>query len=267
MSSNKYSQLHRRLLFHWTEPKSSEPIRKRVDREKYLELLRDILQNGLRYSAPNEKNTEWIIQDEIRAVHPMLCFSEWGLGESSQHSNRYGLMGLGFTRKFVMQSGGRPVVYLPNKEKDPFRKALVELIRHARKNEFTNLKLQNHADIVASYLKAYHFKKTTIKSGDQSKSKKRQNLISEFNDDYAHLKLDFGGIFANLEDREWRIAEVSQSQEQPYLSFAPGHLALIVFPDHQTLGLAMRDQTIMDWIHRDDKPAVCLISREMIMSK
>ena len=62
-----------------------------------------------------------------------------------------------------------------------------------------------------------------MKSGNQSKSKKRPNLISEFNDDYAHLKLDFGGIFANLEDREWRIAAVSQNQQQPYLIFAPGH--------------------------------------------
>jgi hypothetical protein len=266
MSSTKYSQLHRRLLFHWTGPKPSGPVRKRADREKYLDLLCSILQSGLRYSVPGEENTEWIVENEIGATHPMLCFSEWGVGESSSHSGRYGFMGLGFTRKFVMKSGGRPVVYLPNEEKDRFQKAIIEIIRHVRRSESAGLKIQGHADLVASYLKAYHFKTIGRKSGSPSNGKTSPGKLPKPQEDDRHLKLDFGGIFANLEDREWRIASPVKEKESCHLGFDPGQLAMIVFPDHQTLGLAMRHPAIMDWIHRDDKPSVCLISREMIMS-
>ncbi len=99
-----------------------------------------------------------------------------------------------------------------------------------------------------------------------------------------HLKIKFGGLLANLEDREWRLlSDLESKSKDAYLSFAPGELAMIVFPDHQTLTLAMRDASMMKLILRDhygsvkssalrrevefiDKPAVCLVSREMIQS-
>jgi hypothetical protein len=267
MSQNRYSQLHRKLLFHWTGPLEVPVIKTPSDRSAYLELLASILGKGLRYSTPGEDDTEWIEKDEIRATRPMLCFSEWGVAESNSHSGRYGFMGLGFTRRFVMRSGGRPVVYVPNTRSDPFRKALVEVIRSARQAGATDPKLRRHADLLASYLKAYHFHRVPAKSsgdGPRAEKVRRSEVRSRPEDD--HLRLDFGGIFANLEDREWRIVAKSAPAVPEHLSFAPGELAMIVFPDHQTLGHAMRHPGIVKWLARPDKPAVGLLSREMIHS-
>jgi Putative abortive phage resistance protein AbiGi, antitoxin len=266
MACTRYSQLHRRLLFHWTGPRPLVPVRSGSDREAYINLLCDILQSGLRFSQPNITNTEWIEKDEIRALHPMLCFSEWGVAESRSHSGRYGLMGLGFTRKFVMNAGGRPVVYIPNKRSDPFRRSLIDIIRFIRNNPHAEKKLLSHVDFVSSYLKSYHFKRTTAKSAEKFGKVKRSLKTKSSTSQKNHLSLDFGGILANLEDREWRVLLNTPKAQSDHLAFQAGELAMIVFPDHETLSLAMRNDVIMNWMSNPDMPSVCMVSREVIQS-
>ena len=267
MSLPKYSQLHRKLLFHWTGPRPVRALKSRDDRMKYLELLVSILDKGLRYSLPDIKHTEWIVKNEIRATHPMLCFSEWGISESNAHSGRYGYMGLGFTRKFVMNKRGRPIVYIPNNKSDPFRQALVEMIQAVRGGQKDNSKLHRHADLLASYLKSYNFKRTTEKkpSNGKSSAKSVRKKAASYQDDHL-LRLDFGGLFANLEDREWRIIPKRIEDEPQHLKFKSGDLAMVVFPDHQTLSLAMQCDAIMKRIILPGRPSVCMVSREVIQS-
>lgn len=274
MPASRYSQLHRKLLFHWTRPAETPVVKTRTDRLKYLDLLNSILRTGLWFSTPAIEDTEWIERGPeqlegggIRATHPMICFSEWGIAESGAHSGRYGLMGLGFTRKFVMRVGGRPVVYLPNTRSDPFRRAIIEVIRAAREGRSKDSRLYHQADLLTSYLKAYHFKRLAANrpTGAQLPKKSKPSELPTPPDDH-HLRVDFGGILANLEDREWRAVATSKAMQARGLSFSPGELAMIVFPDHQTLSLAMGHNGIMDWIKRPEMPSVCLLSREMIMS-
>lgn len=267
MSAAKYTQIHRRLLFHWTGPRPVRALKSRDDRMKYLDLLGSILDKGLRFSAPDVKHTEWIEKDLIRATHPMLCFSEWGVSESNAHSGRYGFMGLGLTRKFVMGKGGRPVVYVPNTKTDPFRKALVEVIRAVRNGRKEDAKLHRHADLLASYLKAYNFQRTATKKQTQDGETQGSRLKKQTSRPDDHdLRLDFGGLFANLEDREWRILSRKPERQPEHLPFQAGELAMIVFPDHQTLSLAMRHDAIMDWVRKPGRPSVCMVSREVIQS-
>lgn len=279
MAASKFSQLHRRLLFHWTGPRDEKRVKNREDRERYLGLLEGILADGLRFSKPGDSNCEWVFNRVFEASHRMICFSEWGLGDSAAHSGRYGRLGLGFTRKFVMAKGGRPVVYVPNNRGDRFRKALHRVLEAANED----VKLQRHVDLVASYLKAYHLPRSgpgseTVKkdpTADATKDKKSKTTPRTKPDD-LDLKIDFGGVYANLEDREWRILEDEAARSgsdgiDPHLLFQPGQLAMIVFPDHQTLTLAMRRKKIIDWIidglaSKPARPAVCLISQEMVPS-
>ncbi|MEY5019147.1 MAG: hypothetical protein RLZ22_235 [Verrucomicrobiota bacterium] len=267
MSTPKYSQLHRKLLFHWTGPRPVRSVKSREDRVKYLELLASMLDEGLRYSVPDSRHSEWILKDEIRATHPMLCFSEWGVSESNAHSGRYGYMGLGFTRKFVMNKGGRPVVYIPNNQTDPFRQALVEVIQAIREGRKENAKLYRHAELLASYLKSYNFNRTTEKKASKEKSSNKsvRKKRARYHDDHL-LRLDFGGLFANLEDREWRIIPKRIEDEPQHLKFKSGDLAMVVFPDHQTLSLAMQCDAIMKRIILPGRPSVCMVSREVIQS-
>jgi hypothetical protein len=287
MSTAKYTQLHRQLLFHWTGKQKEAAIkpRTRQDRLNYLDLLGKILDNGLRYSRPSQDHTEWIEKGLVEAKHPMLCFSEWGVSESSAHSGRYGFMGLGFTRRFIMKQGGRPVVYVDNSKSDPFRIAMLGLIRAAKASTHLDAKVLEQVEIVSSYFKAYHFKRTPERPeapGEPKKSRVANNSRTPAED--RHLRIDFGGLLANLEDREWRVlAKNSDPEKEIFMGFSPGDLAMIVFPDHQTLSLAMRSSEIMKVILRDrygplgkgsrkrdadgsEKPCVCLVSREMIRS-
>ena len=269
MSSPKYAQIHRQLLFHWTAPKKLGEPRKRSEHLAYLDLLKGILNEGLRFSTPGSEHAEWIERGKIEASRPMICLSEWGLADSRAHAGRYGKMGFGFTRKFIMKKGGRPVIYVPNARNDQFRKSLIEVLRMAKETPG----LEEHYGILASSLKAYHFPRDIQKARPDIGSKKtgtvprRPKVLPED----SGLRLDFGGIFSNLEDREWRILRStnrkSVSPGQPVtLECSPGNLAMIVLPDHQTLSLALQDEGIREHLFVPEQPAVCLVSKEMIFS-
>lgn len=42
-----------------------------------------------------------------------ICFTEIRLSQIEQHTMRYGKLGIGFDRKFIINRGGRPVIYVP----------------------------------------------------------------------------------------------------------------------------------------------------------
>ena len=205
----------------------------------------------------------------------MLCFCEWNVSAAQEHSGRYGGMALGFTRKFVMNAGGRPVVYVSNQKRDAFRKALVSILQHSKKD----VKLRPECDLISSWLKTYNLARGSSES-EESKTKnptldevtpvpaaKKPETNSTPSED-RHLKVDFGGLFANLEDREWRVlGPVAQRKlKVETLPCAPGNLAMVVLPDHQTLAYAMQSFELRSKLNPADKPAVCLISREMLTS-
>jgi hypothetical protein len=176
-------------------------------------------------------------------------------------------------------------VYLDNSKSDPFRTAVLGLIRAAKASSPEDPKLSERIAIVSSYLKAYHFKREAVKPkvGAEPKKSSATKIVARRAED-NHLRIDFGGLLANLEDREWRVlAKNIDPEKESFMGFSPGDLAMIVFPDHQTLSLAMRSSEVMNVILRDrygppvidsrkrdadssEKPCVCLISREMIQS-
>jgi hypothetical protein len=71
-----------------------------------------------------------------------------------------------------------------------------------------------------------------------------------------------------LEDREWRVlGPVAQKKLKiESLPCVPGSLALVVLPDHQTLAYAMQSVELRARLYPPNKPAVCLLSREMLSS-
>jgi hypothetical protein len=276
MKQNKFAQIHRQLLFHWTQPNGfSGTPRSKADRLKFLDHLLLLLKNGLEFRVPERRHAEWLVEGEIEAKHGMLCFCEWNLSAAREHSGRYGGMALGFTRKFVMRAGGRPVVYVSNQKSDAFRKALVSVLQHSKKN----VKLRSEFELLSSWLKTYNLARGSSDS-DKSKTKtvsqeevtaadgaKKHGIISNPPED-KHLKVDFGGLFANLEDREWRVlGPVAQKKlKVESLPCVPGSLALVVLPDHQTLAYAMQSVELRARLYPPNKPAVCLLSREMLSS-
>lgn len=279
MSRNKYSQLHQSLLFHWTQPpeeKGSETkiadackfIPKAVpktkpERDKFIEHLSLILTTGLRFSIPKYNHVEQITP-AIKTTHSIISFSEWNVGASSAHALRYGHIGFGFTRKYIMRHNGRPVIYLrkSGKNNDPTTEAMVKLLESALKDR----DLCVHAQLIASLLKLTkdpRSAKSSTVGGEKTNMKKQAKAPDE-----DHIfALEFGGIHGNLEDREWRILGVNSQDSKPSnLLCEPGNLAMIVMPDHKTLSLALKDASIRAMVLPEGKPAICMISREMLRS-
>lgn len=274
MNRNKYSQLHQSLLFHWTQPpdeKGSETKiadeckfipkaapKSKPDREKFIKHLSSILTNGLNFSHPKCNHVEQI-NKSIQSKHRVLCLSEWNVGSSSEHARRYGHIGLGFTRKYIMSHGGRPAIYINNQKTDPVRKAMIKLLESSTKDGT----LLEHAQVVASLLKIY--KDPRKPKGSRGEIKARRGGRTP--DEERTFALDFGTGHGNLEDREWRILDFNtQDVMSRILPCEPGKLAMIVMPNHETLSMALQDDGIRGMILPKDKPAICTISREMLRS-
>jgi hypothetical protein len=57
-------------------------------------------------------------QTELTSYFPRVCFSEILLSRSDEHAGRYGRLGFGFGRRFIVEAGGSPVLYVRNSPKD-----------------------------------------------------------------------------------------------------------------------------------------------------
>ena len=71
----------------------------------------DYYQNGLF----TKRTTEAVIRHMKIKNLLRLCFTEIRLSQAQTHAERYGKLGIGFTRDFIMNKGGRPVIYIPFK--------------------------------------------------------------------------------------------------------------------------------------------------------
>jgi hypothetical protein len=83
-------------------------------RRGYVERLRDILTNGFWMTRPKEHLVGWGQPVYMTSIIDMTCFTEVRLSHAEQHSQRYGLLGIGVERKFVLDRRGGPVHYVRN---------------------------------------------------------------------------------------------------------------------------------------------------------
>ena len=106
--------IHSRYLIHWTGKKDIEEQPENIRAQKYVERVIDYYQNGLYAKRTSE--------DVVRGMKinnlARLCFTEIRLSQAQEHANRYGKLGIGFSREFILNKGGRPVIYIPFEAKE-----------------------------------------------------------------------------------------------------------------------------------------------------
>lgn len=100
--------IHSKILVHWTG-KDIESNTSANKSQLYIERLIDDLQNGLF----TKRTTEDVIRKKKIKNLVRICFTEIRLSHARTHAGRYGKLGIGFTRDFIMNKGGRPVIYIP----------------------------------------------------------------------------------------------------------------------------------------------------------
>jgi hypothetical protein len=240
--------IHKRQLFHW--------IGKHIDADKgldgagridaYVAALRGSLSGGL---WMNQMNEELRLGKQSHVMRRrMVCLTENRLSECTFHAHRYGRLGLGFPKRFVLGAGGKPVSYVSLKQGDVHTRFLLEALAEA---EEKGLGTAAKLDFVAHFLKPLGQKRAGRNPGAAP-----VRNVPRGPSGAAVERRQYGPRMIFQSEGEWRVVEdksllerrepvIRSEPARSYLRYAVGpDLMTIVFPDRATQQAAMRDPEI-----------------------
>jgi hypothetical protein len=207
--------IHSKILVHWTG-KDIENYPEDKRSQLYVERLRNDLQEGL-YTKTTEEAVirGWKIKNITR-----LCFTEIRLSQAQTHAERYGKLGLGFTRDFIMNKGGRPVIYIPFEAMADGR-LLEDSIRNVYEKSRDNKEIHRASEWIMTHVK---------------------RMSNEKDEDY-------------YEEMEWRIVHGPNDKNIKNigngvhrLKFETSDIKVIIFPNEDTKQLSIRDDYIRQYL-------------------
>lgn len=268
----------RQQLFHWvgSHIEKSSSLSANVKREMYVDCLRDFLRDGFRMKLPRDPD---VLPSGTRVTLPITCFTDWDLRGSGAHTARYGRLGFGVTKQFVLAAGGHPVTYAH--VKSPLSNALANVRKQIERSGMTNPELASTLEFIA------HFTKRIQPPAKPRKVENMQKVRTSSKANKAAIALDPGRHFLRswgiqsgsfLEEREWRIVYGSHlesivkpmkrapgDREVPGYFLKPtlGHdVVTVVLPDNAAVHLAMTDKKIREALAptQERRPHVALIS-------
>jgi hypothetical protein len=213
--------IHSKFLVHWTgKDIEKENFTEAEKSQLYVERLKDDLIKGL-YT---KRTSEAVIRGYtiIRIIR--LCFTEIRLSQAETHARRYGKLGIGFTREFIMNKGGRPVIYIPFKAK-----ADGGLLEDSIRNVYE-------------------------KSKDYAEINKSSRRIM------AHVKRMSNGRDEDYyEEMEWRLVyhknnsthfTKDEAENVRRLKFQASDIKVIIFRDENTKQQSLSDKVIKDYFSK-----------------
>ena len=216
--------IHSKILVHWTgKDIEKENFSEDEKSQLYVELLKDDFKKGLYTKRTSEAVIRgYKIKNIIR-----LCFTEIRLSQAETHARRYGKLGIGFTREFIMDKGGRPVIYIPFKGKADGR-----LLEDSIRNVYERSK--DYAEINKSSKRI------------MAHVKRMSNGRDEDSEDYEDY----------YEEMEWRLVyhknnsthfTKDEAENVRRLKFEVSDIKVIIFPDENTKQQSLSDKFIRDY--------------------
>jgi hypothetical protein len=281
-----YNNIHRQQLFHWIGSHIDASLSGnggKLDddaRENYVACLQGALRNGLWVKTP--RDPDFLGKgDLIKVTRPISCFTEWTLGQSLPHTTRYGRLGLGFPKKFVLARGGQPLIYVRDSIKnDPYTAALKNLARFLKDDLVGKIPSRKLAAIREHFDYLSHFNKRIKRQTPPRfvfrKAKKAVAAASKIQKLPDPFVRSFGTTLHYLEEREWRIVYSNALDEffdpgspktgpDYYLPFVPGReLFAVVLPDNRTVNMALNNTFIRKKLYPNDAPHVTVLSLQDI---
>jgi len=212
--------IHSKILVHWTG-KDIENCPEANKSQLYVERLKDDLEKGIFTKRTSEDS---IRKKKIKNLL-RICFTEIRLSQAQTHAERYGKLGIGFTRDFIMNKGGRPVIYIPYEAKADGR-----LLEDSIENLYENLKDREEIHRSLKWIMAH------VKRMSNGKD-----------EDY-------------YEEMEWRIVYDESPNNKHFtkgkgngvhrLKFAAHDIKVIIFPDEYTKQLSLKDEAIRKYFSK-----------------
>ncbi len=240
--------IHKRQLFHW--------IGKHIDADRsldsagriaaYVGALRGSLTGGLWMNRMDEELA--LRRRAHRLNRRMVCLTENRLSECSYHARRYGRLGLGFPKRFVLDAGGKPVSYVANKQGDLHTRFLLEALEAANAQ---GLSIGPQLDFVAHFVKPLGARKPP-----STRRRAASGAGPAAKPDALVQRRQYGRAMIFQSEGEWRVVEdasllrrahpmIRHEHARSYLNYAAGpDLMTIVFPDRATQQAAMADPEI-----------------------
>ncbi|MHC1763733.1 MAG: abortive infection system antitoxin AbiGi family protein [Verrucomicrobiia bacterium] len=202
--------IHPDILVHWTPRKWAGQPLSEPRRREFVDLLKSIYTKGLLFTRPSKG--EQVVGFETCTILPqlpILCFTELRLSQVERHIKRYGNLGIGFRRQYLLSRGANPVFYIQSAPHGIVNTNLKCLERR--------LKDTPELRVFMAYIKPM----SSSPAGE----------------------LDF------YDEMEWRIVAAHLPTKRVFalcdgrdsLDFNPSDVELLVFPDAETRRLAMSD--------------------------
>jgi hypothetical protein len=227
------------FLVHWTGKDIGTDPQDTAKRAAYLDRLVSILTDGFWMTVPTER-MEGFGPSFIEYHAHMTCFTEIRLSQASTHSKRYGRLGIGVDRRFVLDRFGGPVHYV--------------------RNHPTECVIGNAQDL-----------NIAITASGDARLKAVFAIKCAFLKAMSNVNAD---DFEYLEENEWRIVETDTQVQQGRIvltglarpqfrvPIAPNDLRLIVFPDDATRTSALSDPRITSLLGRTAHRPILLTTDE-----
>ena len=223
--------IHDSMLFRWLgydieKPDlKDEPAPRRVkltvkpkltnDHVKtYLSRLRDALNPkiGLKVSAYCGADAVGKILP-INNPKPCLFFTEQAAGDPEEHWRLYGRLGFGFSKRFIFNCGGRPVIYAGG-GKDPVLNSIGYLRQTISKHFKEGHKIRAQFETLARFIKCTTLtldqetqaKQKTVESKAKSKTAQKKTKVAPGTSELLNpLEFPEAQPIRFLREREWRL--------------------------------------------------------------
>ncbi len=215
-------KIHSKFLVHWTgKDITHEKTPSRLTEEentKFLSHFRDIVKNGLLMGMGTEKiygreNTS------ITITIPRVCFTEIKLSQAVGHAQKYGFLGVGFNRKFVLTRNGNPVFYIQNGRNG----IVIENLDYLHKYVKNDKQKLRELEVILGFLKNMSDKDT-------------YNLT-------YYDEMEWRILHSDLLEAEERI---QKKDGLYYLKFLPKDVRIIVFPNLIVRKKALKDNWLKE---------------------
>ncbi len=240
--------------------------------ERYLSFLLDALdpKKGLKIGAFSNADR---VGPSTPATSPLPClfFTEQAAGNSEKHWSLYGRLGFGFSKRFIYQCGGRPVIYTQGDAADPIVAAVESLRKLEAKARVQKWKgFGGQLELLARFIKCT--KLPGLQKPEQPRAARKRAAKPEFRQcDYPkHNPIRF------LSEREWRLLvdtdsnrfhEIKGNGRDAGWWFRPKlglELQMIILPNNYFLKKAMSCDVVRKRLSEDSKQPVQLISAQAL---
>lgn len=207
-------KIHSEILVHWTGKKDIENNPVSNQTQLYVQRVEDYYRNGLFMKRTTEPTTRG---RKIKYL-PRLCFTEIKLSQAKDHANRYGKLGIGFSREFIMNRGGRPVIYIPFEPRDGLlERSLDQALDKSKGNdEINKLMISIH-----SYIKR----------------------MWDENDEQAYDEMEWRIVYDN-DPNYCKYFTRGKDKDEFRFIFTANDVKIIVFPDEKTRRASFDDKII-----------------------